>query len=491
MTEARLPDPAVVVLAGAAGAGKSTWAAERFRTTEVVSSDALRAAVGSGPADLDATMDAFALLDQIAAARSKRSLTTVIDTLGLDPARRAGYRRLAREAGLPAVLVIMNTAAALCRERNRRRDRPVPAPILTDQLRKISTLLEIAHDEDWDRVLIIDQHNAVEAPIEVQPSPDYDHGSDRTPHVVLQVSRFPWTESDPAGWLRALALTADEIGFHGLALMDHLIQIPQVDRAWEPIPEPWVTLGMLAGLDTNLRLGTLVSPITFREPGIIAKTVATLDVLSNGRAFCGLGAGWWLREHQAYGLDFPSDSQRLDQLQVCIETLRALWAPGTKPYHGRYVHLPETTCYPRPISDVPIIVGGSGEQRTLRIVAEQADGCNLPSDQSVLRTKIDILHRHCAALDREPESVQITVLDLPVIGTSREDVAARVERLRGRTPAAVYATRHHAAPAVDHARRYLELADLGVSMVFVALPDLAGADDLARCAPLLAALQRG
>ena len=97
------------------------------------------------------------------------------------------------------------------------------------------------------------------------------------------------------------------MGFAGLALMDHLIQIPQVDRAWEPIPEPWVTLGLLAGLDTRLQLGTLVSPVTFRAPGIIAKTVATLDALSNGRAFCGLGAGWWLREHQAYGLDFPSD----------------------------------------------------------------------------------------------------------------------------------------------------------------------------------------
>jgi alkanesulfonate monooxygenase SsuD/methylene tetrahydromethanopterin reductase-like flavin-dependent oxidoreductase (luciferase family)/predicted kinase len=491
MTDARLPDPALVVLAGAAGSGKSTWAAEHFRTAEVVSSDALRAAVGSGPADLEATADAFALLDQIVAARSKRSLTTVVDTLGLDRERRADYRRLAREAGLPAVLVIMNTAAALCRERNRERDRPVPAPTITDQLRKIKRLLDVAQDEGWDQTLIVEQHSMADAPSVLQPTPNHDHDPGTRPGVMLQVSRFPWPESDPAGWLRDLALTADEIGFDGLALMDHLIQIPQVDRAWEPIPEPWITLGMLAGLDTNLRLGTLVSPVTFREPGIIAKTVATLDVLSNGRAFCGLGAGWWLREHQAYGLDFPNDRQRLDRLQVCIETLRALWAPGTKAYHGRYVHLPETTCYPRPVSDVPIIVGGSGERRTLRIVAEQADGCNLPSDQTVLRSKIDILHRHCAALGRDPGGIEITVLDLPVIGTDREDVAVRVERLRGRLTAAAYGARHHAAPAVDHVQRYRELADLGVDAIFVALPDLSGADDLARCAPLLAALRRG
>jgi alkanesulfonate monooxygenase SsuD/methylene tetrahydromethanopterin reductase-like flavin-dependent oxidoreductase (luciferase family)/predicted kinase len=490
MTDARLPEPAIVVLAGAAGSGKSTWASEQFRTSEVVSSDALRAAVGSGPADLEATADAFALLDQIVAARSKRSLTTVIDTLGLDIERRADYRRLAREAGLPAVLVIMNTHAALCRARNRERDRPVPARVLADQLRKINTLLETAQDENWDQILIIEQDRATGTQVDQQPTPDHAYSSDPGPRVVLQVSRFPWGE-DPSGWLRDVALAADAIGFSGMALMDHLIQIPQVDRAWEPIPEPWLTLGLLAGLDTNLRLGTLVSPVTFREPGIIAKTVATLDALSNGRAFCGLGAGWWLREHQAYGLDFPSDRQRLDQLQVCIETLRALWAPGTKAYHGRYVHLPETTCYPRPVGDVPIIVGGSGERRTLRIVAEQADGCNLPSDQVVLQAKIDILRRHCTAVGRDPASVEITVLDLPVIGTNREDVAVRVERLRGRTPAAVYATRHHAAPAVDHARRYLALADLGVKTIFVALPDLASAADLARCAPLLATLRQG
>jgi predicted kinase len=343
----------------------------------VVSSDALRAAVGSGPSDLDASVDAFALLDQIVAARVRRSLTTVIDTLGLDPVRRSDYLRLARTAGLPAVLVIMNTAAALCRERNRLRDRPVPAPVLTEQLRRISSLAESADEEGWDLILIIDQASPVSAPLS-KITVDDDHDRLAGPRVVLQVSRFPWGEADPSSWLRDLALRADEIGFHGLALMDHLIQIPQVDRAWEPIPEPWVTLGMIAGLDTDLRLGTLVSPVTFREPGIIAKTVATLDVLSNGRAFCGLGAGWWLREHQAYGLDFPGDSERLDRLQVCIETLRALWAPGTKAYHGRYVHLPETTCYPRPVGDVPIIVGGSGERRTLRIVA---DGAESTADQ--------------------------------------------------------------------------------------------------------------
>ena len=174
---------------------------------------------------------------------------------------------------------------------------------------------------------------------------------------------------------------------------------------------------------------------------------------------------------------------------MCIETLRALWAPGTKAHHGRYVHLPETTCYPRPVGEVPIIVGGSGERRTLRIVAEQADGCNLPADPAVLRRKIEVLHAHCAAVGRDPAEVEITVLDLPVIGTDREDTAVRVERLRGRTPAAAFAARHPRRPAADHARRYLELTELGVGTVFVSLPDLSVPADLLRCAPLLAGLR--
>jgi alkanesulfonate monooxygenase SsuD/methylene tetrahydromethanopterin reductase-like flavin-dependent oxidoreductase (luciferase family)/predicted kinase len=486
MTAVALPDPAVVVLAGAAGSGKSTWAAASFRAAEIVSSDQLRAVVGSGPADLEATEEAFALLDQIVAARTRRGLTTVIDTLGLDPDRRRDYLRLARANGLPAVLVIMDTPAALCRRRNRERDRPVPAVVISDQLRRIRRLVAEAPDEGWQQIVMIEQPDTTEpASTDSDSSAHPAEPARDGPQVILQISRFPWGE-DPTGWLADMARAADDLGFAGVALMDHLIQVPQVDRAWEPIPEPYVTLGLLAGLDTRLRLGTLVSPVTFREPGIVAKAVATMDVLSNGRAFCGLGAGWWLREHQAYGLDFPSPKSRLDQLQVCIETLRALWAPGTKAHHGRYVHLPETTCYPRPVSRIPIIVGGNGERRTLRIVAEQADGCNVPSDRSRLPSRIQVLRRHCAEVGRDPEEVEITVLDLPIVGRDREDTAVRVERLRGRTPAPAFAARHSAGVAAEHARRYRELADLGVGTVFLGLPDLADADDLARCAPLLA-----
>src|SRR5262249_42349926 len=207
---------------------------------------------------------------------------------------------------------------------------------------------------------------------------------------VLQISRFPWGD-DPAAWLAAVAKAAAEAGLGGIALMDHLIQIPQVGRAWEPIPEPWIILGMLAGIAPGLRLGTLVSPVTFRPVGVLAKAMATLDTLTGGRAFCGLGAGWWEREHAAFGLQFPPARQRLDQLEATIETLRALWRQGTRGYAGERISLPETTCYPRPVAAIPIIVGGAGERRTLRIAATLGDGCNLTADLSTLDRKLAIL----------------------------------------------------------------------------------------------------
>ena len=484
-----VPDPALVVLVGPSGSGKSTWAAARYRQSEIVCSDRLRGVVGSGEQDLDASADAFALLDQIVAARVRRGLNTVVDTLGLDPERRRAHRELARLAGLPAVAVLLRTDPAECRRRNRSRDRPVPAAALDRQLRRMADAASQVEAEGW---LVVE--HADEAAVE----PSHTAGSQAAAarqrsrparmSFVLQISRFAWGE-DPAAWLTAIAAAAAEAGLDGIALMDHLIQIPQVGRAWEPIPEPWVTLGLLAGLAPGLRLGTLVTPVTFRAPGILAKTVATLDVLTGGRAFCGIGAGWWDREHAAFGLPFPPAAARLDQLETAIETLRALWQPGTKAYRGTRVSLPETTCYPRPVSHVPVIVGGGGERRTLRIAARLGDGCNLPSGLDVLDRKVAVLREHCRAAGRDPAEVAVTVLDIPVIGEDRAHSAALVERLRGRTPAATFAKRHHAGTAADHIGRYRLLAERGVATVFVSLPDLDGPLDVLRLAPVTAAFR--
>jgi alkanesulfonate monooxygenase SsuD/methylene tetrahydromethanopterin reductase-like flavin-dependent oxidoreductase (luciferase family)/predicted kinase len=477
-----IPDPALVVLVGPAGSGKTVWASQRYRPQEVVSSDRLRAVVGSGEHDLDASDDAFALLDHIAAARVRRGLTTVIDTLGLEPARRRGYLELARASRLPAVAVLFRTDPAECRRRNRARGQAVPAAALDGQLRRMRDAAGQIPAEGWDLVLDADT---------AHPEPAHTPGAmtaaaqQRQQPVrlsfILQVSRFGWDSEEPAAWLAAVARNAAEAGLQGIALMDHLIQIPQVGRPWEPIPEPWVTLGMLAGLEPGLRLGTLVTPVTFRAPGILAKTAATLDALSGGRAFCGIGAGWWEREHAAFGLPFPPAAGRLDRLEAAIETLRALWQPGTKAYQGQRVSLPETTCYPRPVAQIPIIVGGSGEKRTLRIAARLGDGCNLPSDLATLDRKLPVLRQHCAEAGRD---IEITVLDIPVIGRDRGHAASIVEQLRGRVSATAFARQHHAGTADDHIGRYRLLAERGVTTVFVALPDLARPDDVLRLAPV-------
>ena len=488
-----LPDPALVVLVGASGAGKSTWAAERYRAAEIVSSDALRAVVGSGEHDLDASVDAFSLLEQVVAARLKRRLTTVVDTLGTDASRRSGWLAAARSAGLPAVLVVVDTPPAVCRSRNAARNRPVPARVLTSQLAAIDAVREQVESEGWDVVRTVRPVDGAEpgaasrsaATTSSESSGPLPAGGSGIEGVVLQVSRFP-AETSLLDWITAVAGAAEEAGFAGLALLDHLIQIPQVGRAWDPIPEPWVTLGALAASTSRLQLGTLVSPVTFRAPGVTAKAAATLSALSGGRAFVGVGAGWWEREHAAYGLEFPAARQRLDLLEAGVETMKALWAPGTKPYTGRRVSLPETTCYPRPVGDIPVIVGGGGE-RTLRIAAHLADGCNLPSDEAGL-AKIGRYVELARLAGRDPAHLHVTVLDLPLVGRHRDDVWARVELHRGRTAAATFAARHHAGTVTDHASRLRALAEHGVTTVFLSPVDLAGPDDVLALAALTTAL---
>jgi len=286
------------------------------------------------------------------------------------------------------VVVLFDTPPDLCRERNRRRERPVPAQVITTQLRKAGVIGTALDLEGWDAVHHVQQtgrepERAPQRPLGLTTPSSEGRRSSQGLRFVLQVGRFPWGE-DPAGWLTSIATATDQAGFAGLALMDHLIQIPQVGRAWEPIPEPWVTLGMLSGLDTRLELGTLVTPVTFRPPRITAKAAATPDALTGGRAFVGLGAGWWEREHAAYGVRFPPAGQRLSQVEAAIETMRALWAPGTK----AAADLPETTWYPRPEHDIPIILGGSGD-------------------------------RALAAV--EGTDTKVTVLDLPTVGRDRDD----------------------------------------------------------------------
>jgi alkanesulfonate monooxygenase SsuD/methylene tetrahydromethanopterin reductase-like flavin-dependent oxidoreductase (luciferase family) len=308
----------------------------------------------------------------------------------------------------------------------------------------------------------------------------------------LHLSRFDWDGGSAAiaPRLRRIVGEAAEAGFESLWVMDHLRQIPQVGRAWEDLPESFTTLGFLAACGSDMRIGTLVAGIHLRHVTHLGKIVATLDVLSGGRAVCGIGAGWFADENRALGRPFPPLAERYDLLADALELLPLLWGPGGPAYEGRRLAVPEAACYPRPLqARVPIVVGGSGERRTLRLVAEHADGCNLVGDAATIRHKLAVLARHCARAGRDPGAIEVTHLSTALAAPTPDAVAELAARLRpGRTPPSRYAASVRAATAADHVRRFAGLAEAGVQTAIVRLADL-GRDDAAieRFAPVVAA----
>ena len=405
----RLPDPCLVVLVGVSGSGKSAWASRHFEPNQVVSSDALRAMVGAHDRDQRASKDAFALLDQIVTTRLRRGLTTVLDTTGLEPARRAGWVALARQHERPVHAVVLDVPERTARSRNRARDRPVPSKVVTAQLRELNTSLTTLPDEGFDAIHhITGDEPVILAPprFVTAPATAAAHREDPVPlRFALHLGRFAW----PGGGaqlrenLRRVGAAAEGAGFDTISVMDHVVQIPAVGPEWEDIPESTTALAFLAAATERVHLGALVNGITYRNLAQLGKQVATLDVLSGGRAFCGLGAAWHQREHALYGWEFPPVARRYELLEDALELLPLLWGPGTPAFAGRTVTVPEAVCYPRPVQDhIPILVGGSGERRTLRLVARHADGCNLFGDPPAIAHKVDVLRAHCEVEGRDP-----------------------------------------------------------------------------------------
>ena len=487
----RLPAPALVVLAGPPASGKSTWAARHLRDDVVVSSDRLRALVGEGEHDQRAGTDAFAVLDLVVERRMKRRLLTVVDTLGTDPARRRRWLELARAHDVPAVAVVFDVPDAECRARNKARDEPVPSAFLSKQLKAWPATRAGLTEDGFDDVLVADD-DVVLVPESALAADELARRQADDPlplEFALQIPRFPWPPSETAARLRAIAVAAEEAGFSSLWVMDHLLQIPQVGREWEDMLESYTTLGYLAGVTERIRLGVLVTGVTYRNIAHLGKIVATLDVLSGGRAWCGLGAAWFGREHQVYGYDFPPLAERYALLEDALELLPLLWGAGSPAFEGRTVSIPEAICYPRPIQErIPIMVGGSGERKTLRLVAKHADACNLFGAADVVRHKVEVLHRHCADLDRDPSEVQITHLSTALTARTRDDLATAVAALKPKraTPEA-YAAAVNAATVDDHVGRFRGLAEAGVQTAIVNLPDLADTAPVERFADVIAA----
>jgi F420-dependent oxidoreductase-like protein len=195
--------------------------------------------------------------------------------------------------------------------------------------------------------------------------------------------------------------------------MDHYFQMEMLGGAPEPMLEGYTSLGFLAGQTERMQLGLLVTGVTYRYPGLLAKIVTTLDVLSGGRAILGIGAAWYQREHDALGVPFPPIRERFERLEEALQICRQMWSDDDGPYEGRHYQLAETICEPRPIQQPrpPILIGGTGERKTLRLVARYADACNLAiKDVREAQHKLDVLARHCDAEGRDPSTIKKTIV---------------------------------------------------------------------------------
>lgn len=391
-----VPTPALLVLVGVSGSGKSTWAAANAAPGEIVSSDALRAQVGASEHDQAASTDAFAVLEDIVRRRLARRLFTVIDATSVEDASRARYRALAAEAGVPCIAVAFPTDPATCKARNRARPHPVPGHVLNRQLKDFERVLPLLAAEGY-------------AAVYSEPEALQRAASGARLAFGLQLPRHGWPNT--ATSLRDVARAADDAGFTSLWVMDHFIQIPQAGRVWDDLLEAYTTLGYLAGVTDRVRLGTLVTGVTYRNVALLGKMLATLDVVSGGRAIAGLGAAWYEHEHVAYGFDFPPLRDRYALLEDALQLLPLMWGKGNPAFTGQVVSVPDTTCYPRPVQDrIPILIGGSGEKKTLRLVAQYADACNLFGEPKMIERKLRVLHAHCAEVGRDPAEIEVTHL---------------------------------------------------------------------------------
>jgi F420-dependent oxidoreductase-like protein len=235
--------------------------------------------------------------------------------------------------------------------------------------------------------------------------------------IGLQVPSFtyPNGESQLGDTFAHIAEQAERAGFYSLWVMDHFFQIRGVGPAENAMLEGWSALAFAAGRTNRIRLGTMVTGVTYRHPGLLVKTATTLDALSHGRAYFGIGAAWNEQEHRGLGVPFPPVAERFERLEETLQIALRMWAGDEQPFNGKHYQLerplnsPQAVRRPHP----PILIGGGGEQKTLRLVAQYADGCNLFArmGDDVVRHKLDVLRGHCERLGRPYDEIEKTTLD--------------------------------------------------------------------------------
>jgi len=257
--------------------------------------------------------------------------------------------------------------------------------------------------------------------------------------------------------LSRLVVKAEEGGFDSFWVMDHFHQIRYVGAPDEPMLEGWTTLAALSGKTSRIKLGTLVTGNTYRHPSVLAKIGATLDVMSKGRLFMGIGAAWNEEEATAYGIPFPSTRERLQRLEEAVQVIKKMWTEDRADFDGKYYTLRDAYCNPKPVQKPhpPIMVGGSGERQTLRIVARYADACNLFGSVQTIDQKLRVLRQHCKRVGRNYDEIVKSTLCRIEIGSVQRDVET-----------GSLANWIHGAP--DEVRREVEkFRDVGIDYLIV------------------------
>jgi len=248
----------------------------------------------------------------------------------------------------------------------------------------------------------------------------------------IQIPDFTWAGGPEqlGATLATVARTADDAGFEHIMVMDHFFQIQSVGPAEHEMLEAYTTLGFLAAHTSRARLGTLVTGVIYRYPGVLAKIITTLDVLSGGRAWLGIGAGWNEEESRGLGIPFPPVAERFEQLEEALQICLQMWAGDESPYHGKQFHLerplnsPQALTKPHP----PIMIGGGGEKKTLRMVAKYAQACNLFGGPE-LGHKLDVLREHCEREGRDYDEIEKTAYYRFDVGEKGEKAAQVVDQL--------------------------------------------------------------
>jgi F420-dependent oxidoreductase-like protein len=307
----------------------------------------------------------------------------------------------------------------------------------------------------------------------------------------LHLPNFNYPDTSPDelfGQLTEIARTAEESGFDSITVMDHLHQIPGVGPPTNWMLEGNTLLGGLAAVTSRATLGLLVGGVTYRNPALLAKLTTTLDVISGGRAMFGIGAAWFEDEHRAYGFDFPPLKERFERLEEALQIARAMFTQEQSSFSGQYYRTENVLNIPQPLrGDIPIMIGGSGERKTLRMVAQYADACNLFGDVERIKHLLGVLEGHCENVGRDPAEITKTRMAVVLIAPTHEAAQAKGE-----------AARQNAAD--DERRRAMMLAgdpdsvaeqaaafrDAGIEGLTISLPDVHDLETLALAGRTLA-----